>query len=174
MANSALNPGPKPACHNIASVVDSGRSVVPPVSAVSGLAGLDRKQMEEERLARAHQKRKRSNEPETMPNNARRQKLATHSMSPGLLQCGNKFQAKQQIRGSTNVQYPDGVVKKTWVHGFPRNSDDIKVEEVVQKAGLELAVFSAFQIDTDWITSKLDEKTKVIWVLQAKSDAEAS
>ncbi|KAI9646787.1 hypothetical protein NHQ30_004786 [Ciborinia camelliae] len=71
----------------------------------------------------------------------------------------------------TGVQFPHGVVKKTWAYGFPRE-DDIKIEEVLQRSTLEHAVLSAFQIEPDWVISKLLPTTKVIWVLQAKTEAE--
>lgn len=155
--------------------------------------------MEEERLARIMQKRKRSIEPEDGLSAARRQKVSTDE---GQAQRQNIAQAKV----ATGVQYPNGVVKKTWAYGFPRTGDDIKIEEVIQMENLELAVLSAFQIETDvsphprpwdhiiplkadhilrammwcsltisqWIASKLDEKLKVVWVLQAKTEAEVN
>lgn len=80
----------------------------------------------------------------------------------------------QQRDIGDHIRYPDGVVKKTWVYGCPRQGDDVKIEEVFQKDDLELAVLSSFQIDPEWVSSKLDAKSKVIWVLQAKSDAEVN
>lgn len=74
----------------------------------------------------------------------------------------------------SGIQYPDGVIKKTWAYGYPRQGDDIKIEEVLQKETLDFAVLSAFQIDSDWIRTKLLDKTKVVWVLQAKTEAEVS
>ncbi|TEY85861.1 hypothetical protein BOTCAL_0011g00430 [Botryotinia calthae] len=71
----------------------------------------------------------------------------------------------------TGIQFPLGVVKKTWAQGFPRE-DDIKIEEVLQSSTLEHAILGAFQIDSDWIRSKIQPSTKVIWVLQAKTEAE--
>lgn len=73
----------------------------------------------------------------------------------------------------TGIQFPLGVVKKTWAQGFPRE-DDIKIEEVLQSSTLEHAILGAFQIDSDWIRSKIQPSTKVIWVLQAKTEAEVS
>ncbi|KAA8573112.1 hypothetical protein EYC84_003635 [Monilinia fructicola] len=71
------------------------------------------------------------------------------------------------------IQFPHGVVKKTWADGFPRE-DDIKIEEVLQHSTLQHAVLSAFQVEPDWVISKLLRTTKVIWVLQAKTEAEVS
>lgn len=65
-------------------------------------------------------------------------------------------------------------MKKTWVQGCPRQGDDIKIEEVFQKADLDLAVLSAFQVNPDWVERKLNEKTKIVWVIQSKDEAEVS
>ncbi|KAJ8064361.1 hypothetical protein OCU04_006705 [Sclerotinia nivalis] len=81
---------------------------------------------------------------------------------------------KDKPRGKVSgigVQFPYGVVKKTFAHGYPRE-DDIKIEEVLQHSTLEHAVMSAFQIEPDWVASKILPTTKVTWVLQAKSEAE--
>ncbi|ELR02220.1 hypothetical protein GMDG_01013 [Pseudogymnoascus destructans 20631-21] len=73
----------------------------------------------------------------------------------------------QQPRMGSGVQYPHGVVKQTWAFGFPR-SGDIKIEEVLQKNDLDLAVLSSFQWDQEWILSKLDmARTKLILIAQA-------
>ncbi|KAB8299774.1 hypothetical protein EYC80_000026 [Monilinia laxa] len=69
------------------------------------------------------------------------------------------------------IQFPRGIVKKTWADGFPRE-DDIKIEEVLQHSTLQHAVLSAFQVEPGWVMSKLLTTTKVIWVLQAKTEAE--
>lgn len=70
------------------------------------------------------------------------------------------------------IHFPDGIVKKTWARGYPR-SNDIKIEEVLQKDDLQLAVLSAFQWDDEWILSKLDmTKTKIMCVVQAENDTQ--
>lgn len=66
----------------------------------------------------------------------------------------------------SGIQYLNGVVKKTWVRGCPRQGDDIKIEEVLQKEDLDFAVLSAYQVDPDWVISKLEPKTKVVMVLR--------
>jgi hypothetical protein len=53
------------------------------------------------------------------------------------------------------IHFPDGVVKKTWAFGCPRQND-IKIEEILQKDDLELAVLSAFQWNEEWIFRKLN------------------
>ncbi|KAL2067954.1 hypothetical protein VTL71DRAFT_16052 [Oculimacula yallundae] len=163
----------------------------------AGFLGLDRRAMEEERLKRQMQregmklpiinnKRHASVSPPrprnemhasagsnhgvgaqsaAQPHDVKRQKIA--QFPSGVLS-----RNQEQLLSVSGVQYPDGVVKKTWVKGVPRLGDDIKIEEVLQKDDLKLAVLSGFQVEPEWIESKLDPKTKVVWVLQAKTDAE--
>lgn len=211
-----------------------------------GLLGLDRRQMEEERLARValgkkaevdisiSKKRKASTSPIHSRDRARREKERLRNLSepiptptakrelgestcaaPALadrrkldpLHLENKgldinhpqvqepinspphndttvsisstkaphhLHGKEQSRAVdvSGIQYLDGIVKKTWAFGYDRRGDDIKIEEVLQKNDLQLAVLSSYQIDADWITSKLDSKTKVVWVVQAKDEAQ--
>lgn len=90
-------------------------------------------------------------------------------IAPGVL----SFKQQQALQTS-GIQYPDGVVKRTWLRGCPEEEDTIKIEEVFQKDDLELAVLSTFQVDPDWVSTKLLDKTKVIWILSARDDAEVS
>ena len=71
-----------------------------------------------------------------------------------------------------DVQYPRGVVKKTWAFGHERNGKDIKLEEVLESKTLKTAVLSAFQWDLEWLFRKLNiNQTKCIFVMQAKEQA---
>jgi hypothetical protein len=73
------------------------------------------------------------------------------------------------------LTFPRGVVKKTWAFGQPRQGDDIKIEEVLQKHQLELAVLSSYQWDEEWLLSKIDlARTKLILVAFAVDDAQVS
>ena len=98
--------------------------------------------------------------------------LAPEAFKPGSLEVIS-YRSQQNLK-SAGIQYPQGTVKKTWVRGCPRKGDDISIEEVLQKDDLDLAVLSAFQVDPPWLEAKLKPNTKVIWILQAKTDAEAS
>lgn len=70
---------------------------------------------------------------------------------------------------SGDVNYPRGVVKKTWAFGHERTGNDIKLEEVLESKTLKTAVLSAFQWDMDWLFRKLNiNQTKFIFVMQAK------
>lgn len=195
--------------------------------------GMDRKQMEQERLARLNKLTKKENVPEKTSSQKRmaldsltrdqeqdgrhvKQKLLSsyatntlgerktyesretvHAENPKSIPIrggsagdqarpilgessynSTKFSDPQYFKDRqpavVGLQYPEGIVKKTWARGYPRQGDDIKIEEVLQKNDLELAILSGFQLDPEWIQSKLAIHTKVIWVLQAKTEAEVS
>jgi len=126
------------------------------------LAKLDRKAMEQERLARLG-KRKRSASPDrpsklvakTQSEVPTRSAEATVTTNPGAV---------------IGLQYPRGAIKRTWAHKHPR-SNDIKIEEVLQTNDLTIAVLSAFQWDTKWVLTKINpNKIKQIWFMNAKED----
>jgi hypothetical protein len=175
--------------------------------AANGILGMmNRKQMEEERRARANKKalelegsgeqnesrkRKAPISPPAPHNREGRQVMAKFSQEPDAsstqstppatspTQRKNDIPEVLSLNGkvgqpASGVQYPDGVIKKTWVRGCPRQGDDIKIEEVLQKDDLELAVLSSFQVDPQWVIDKLNDKTKIIWVLQVKDESEVS
>jgi hypothetical protein len=212
-----------------------------PTATMSGLGGLDRKKMEEERLARAEKRKAMSSQPENsdvaepplkkaalgsglkssrvsdrpltdklagrnvagksdtkVALDPRHVKTATEFLipsqlmksEPAMLADIERFtpgpddtrgleeskhtkmpeaqpSKDQQARMGSGVQYPHGVVKQTWAFGFPR-SGDIKIEEVLQKNDLDLAVLSSFQWDQEWILSKVNmARTKLILIAQA-------
>ncbi|KAL9602859.1 MAG: hypothetical protein Q9219_001554 [cf. Caloplaca sp. 3 TL-2023] len=130
-----------------------------------GMLGLDRKAMEQERLAR---KRK----PSISPPPARKA-LKTSTTNVGVPASGKD--SGPTPAGVVSVQpskldFPNGGVKKTWSLGFPRHND-IKLEEVLQKDHLKLAVLSSFQWETDWLFQKLNPaNTQLVLVMQADTD----
>ena len=135
-----------------------------------GVLGLDRKQMEQERLGR---KRKA---PSISPPPAR--KIA--SGKSGIAPVQAKETTKMSLQSSTVIQgtlgakvegssFPLGTVKKTWAFGHQRKADDIKLEEVLEKNTLNLAVLSSFQWDIDWLLAKMDiNRTHITLIMQAK------
>ncbi|PGH32211.1 hypothetical protein GX50_04995 [[Emmonsia] crescens] len=153
-----------------------------------GILGMDRKKMEEERLTRLGRKRKAStisgspvskhaaivSEKEDVPVRAtalglpphrndvrRRDKVTTNTIIP----------SHSMALASTSLQFPKGVVKKTWAFGYDRKGDDIKFEEVVQKSDLELAVLSSYMWNVDWIFSKFDiKKTRFLLIMGEKEE----
>lgn len=65
-----------------------------------------------------------------------------------------------------------GTVKKTWAFGHERKGDDVKLEEVLQRDDLNLAVLSSFQWDIDWLLAKINSRnTQITLVMQAKDQA---
>lgn len=129
--------------------------------------GVDRKQMEQERLAR---KRKLSLSP---PPTRNFHKRSAHDFAKSAKQCqpldlsaepgspadfGGVFNGK----GPQEALYLKGVVKKTWAFGQPRTSEDIKLEEVLQKNDLSLAVLSSFQWDVTWLLAKINMASMIL------------
>ncbi|KAJ5092360.1 hypothetical protein NUU61_007230 [Penicillium alfredii] len=156
-----------------------------------GIFGLNRKQMEEERLARLA-KRKAENGVSPPPSQPalkapkldlpQRAHSATSNSSFGASSqtvgpLGNVCNHPATNSPQTNIrptsipviQWPFGAVKKTVVPKFPRQGNDITVEEVLQRHDLELAVLSSFLWDMEWLFSKLEtRKTRFLLVMQAK------
>ncbi|KAL1649173.1 hypothetical protein SLS58_001747 [Diplodia intermedia] len=82
-------------------------------------------------------------------------------------------QVSASSRRTTEPQYLDGAVKKTWAQGFPRNND-IKIEEVLQKSDLNHLLVSSFNFDTEWWSTKIDSQvTKQTWIV-GSSDEEVA
>ncbi|MCJ1381089.1 hypothetical protein MMC17_004198 [Xylographa soralifera] len=142
-----------------------------------GILGLDRKAMEEERLAR---KRKA---PISPPICAKIRKATDgsaqriHDHPPNRTAEVTAANTNGQLHehsasGNTTVRFPAPVVKKTWAFGFPRAGEDVKLEEVLERVDLNLAVLSSFQWDVEWLLGKINTATtKVIMVMQAKDEA---
>lgn len=138
----------------------------PTQPAQSGLAalGLDRKKMEEERLARLGKRKVPDSEQDFQDRNRR---LKTASASPGKqlqhitgadrlgegafrapltgvpLSTSQDPLPRPMPPPSDGLRWPKGVVKKTWAAGFPRTGDDIKIDEILQKDHLQLAIVSS-------------------------------
>lgn len=140
-------------------------SVLAPAAPNPVMLGLDRKAMEQERLAR---KRKPSISPPPFrrnPNLSRTKAETPESVS-------HVKSLPQAVRPSqtSNLPFANGAVKKTWAFGHARQ-DDIKLEEVLQKNDLDLAVLSSFQWDVDWVLRKIDTtSTQMVFVMQANHD----
>lgn len=155
----------------------------------SGLLGLNRKQMEEERLARIA-KRKADDvgdidhRPVKHSKNELNQPARQGSSGSVSTEYASKIGVPQARHESADskprlltpsrtsaVQFPKGVVKKTYAQYCPRTGDDITIEEVFQRSDLELAVLSSFLWDMEWLFSKIDTKlTRFLLVMQAKDE----
>ncbi len=148
------------------------------VASIGGMLGMDRKRQEEERLTRLKRKRGQSVSPPSLMQDLRpvRNLHAASTHHSGGLEAPSTESGRREQLGispsthASNLQYPEGVVKKTWAFGFER-ANDIKLEEVLQRSHLEAAVLSSFQWDWDWLLPKLDtQRTKFVFVLQAKEE----
>ena len=141
-----------------------------------GMLGLDRKAMEVERLAR---KRKFSVSP---PSRLPQKLLKMDSQHASEVSRPNAAPPTRNVKSSPSTEqsqefkhkslkYAQGIVLKTWCYGFPRD-EDIKVEEVLERDDLTLAVLSSFQWDVEWILSKINTtSTKLVFVMQAKEES---
>ncbi|KAL2815953.1 tyrosyl-DNA phosphodiesterase-domain-containing protein [Aspergillus granulosus] len=135
-----------------------------PKNTSQSFLGLDRKKMEEERLARLA-KRKAVDGP-----GADQREVKQPRTEPQ--QSVNSVHNTQPSGPPPSIQFPEGTVKKTFALGYRRTDEDIKIEEVLQKSDLELAVLSSFMWDMEWLFSKVDlRNTRFIMVMQAKDDA---
>lgn len=144
----------------------------------TGIMGLDRKKMEEERLARLA-KRKADTSPD------QRETKQSRTESPKGKRPGTKSPRKSPTpkpepkaksadtpTPTPCVQFPAGAIKKTWNANARRSGDDIKINEVFQASDLELAVLSSFMWDMDWVFSNLDtKKTRFLLIMQAKEES---
>lgn len=146
-----------------------------------GILGLDRKKMEEERLARLAKRK-----PEEPVSTDQRESKQLRKESPkatapsSASQTGNNQNgSNKQQSNNTNqpttrpsVQFPSGVVKKTWHRNSPRKGDDIKIEEVFQAENLQLAVLSSFMWDMEWLFTKLNTRSsRFLLTMQAKEES---
>lgn len=194
IAMSLGNEGPVPA-KDTKDTKDSRQSPAPsgttslPATSMSAL-GIDRKKMEEERLARLKKRKAETNldvherdeglpparRPKLMNVNPAEQARLSHSALPtspsGLNPDSSKGVSElPKVSATVSLPYPKGTVLRTWTRGTPRE-DDIKIEEVLQKESLELAVLSSFQWDEEWLMAKLNmKKTKVLLVAYAPDEA---
>ncbi|KAJ5545460.1 hypothetical protein N7535_006154 [Penicillium sp. DV-2018c] len=157
---------------------------------VSGgiLSTLNRKQMEEERLARAA-KRKFEGSPSAQQSRKLPQ-LETNKVRP-IAPVRKPIEPPQAIprwpvcrRVESNApdagvrptslavpQWPLGAVKKTYVAGSPRTENDITIEEVIQRDDLELGVLSSFLWDLQWLFTKINARSRIMLIMQAKDEA---
>ncbi|KAI8298522.1 Tyrosyl-DNA phosphodiesterase 1 [Colletotrichum sp. SAR11_59] len=82
------------------------------------------------------------------------------------------LKVQEQAANALDLPFAKGAFRRTWARGYPRTGD-IKIEEVLQKEQLQLAVLSSFQWDEEWLLSKIDcRRTKMVLVAYAANDAE--
>ena len=136
---------------------------VQPSGATFGSLALDRKKMEEERLKRLAKRRRQDDGDND----------SVVEVPPPKRQATSEGPSSRPFTSQSPLPFPKGTVKRTWARGFPRTSDDIKIEEVFQKETLQLAVLSSFQWDDEWMISKLNmTRTKLMLVAFAADEAQ--
>ena len=163
------------------------------VSHIRGIFGVDRKQMEQERLTRLAKRKAGVSPPPSQPasKTARitdpraiitpRAPAADSGVSERTFENQTRISSFKkpisppQPSPRSDIQFPQGVVKKTYVAFVPRSDNDITIEEVIQKNDLNVAVLSSFLWDMDWLFSKFDaKKTKFILMMGAKEEETVS
>lgn len=136
-------------------VVTASTSAARPSQA---FGGVDRKAMEEERLARLS-KRKRISSPETPT-----KRLA--KASDGGQRQPNK--TASQTLPMVGSQHFSGTIKRTFATKYPR-TNDITIDELLEAWSVHTAVISSFMWDVEWLQEKLNPvKVKQVWVMNAK------
>lgn len=138
----------------------------PAPSQSTGIPGLDRKQMEQERLSRLAKRKA-----EDMPTEQRGAKHQRTEPEPS--KSSIRVRSKTEKPTTTpSIQFPTGAVKKTWNTNSLRKDDDITIEEVLQSSDVELAVLSSFMWDTEWLFEKFNvPQTRFIMIMQAKEES---
>lgn len=99
-----------------------------------GLGGLNRAQMERERLERLKRTAKKENLPEPPA-----KRIKVESEQP-------KEPAISATMPTEPLQYPEGTIKWTFAAGYRKESHHITIEEVLEKDTLKAAVLSGFQV----------------------------
>jgi len=128
------------------------------VNKSQSLAGLDRKKMEQERLARLG-KRKR----DSSPDQSSKQISKVSSIRATEISSSVPEQTKNVV-----LQHPRGAIKRTFARMYPR-TDDITIDELLEAPSLNIAVISSFMWEQQWLESKLNPlKVKQIWVMNGK------
>lgn len=154
----------------VPSVEQSAQPIVGPRF---GSLALDRKKMEEDRLARLNKRSSTQaglDSQDKQPKHQRYQMFKSHTSSTS---SRGLPKSHEQTSSLSRLPFPKGVFKRTWASGHPRTGQDIKIEEVLQKDKLQLAMLSSFQWDEEWLLSKFDyRQTKTILVAYARDDAE--
>lgn len=167
-----------------------------------GMLGMDRKKMEEERLARLKKRKAGPAILDSHSNDGHKSELppaqrprlmsglpsqpslpgqstGSTGMSqpalPSAISSLNSNSTASKGVSEAGLSYAQGSVRRTRALGYARRDDDITLEEVLQRDSLELAVLSSFQWDEEWLMKKLNlKKTKVLLIAFAQDEAQVS
>lgn len=178
---------------------DSQKSTEKPVETPKqplGILGMDRKHMEEERLARQAKRKADDSIPASdhenrgFPTKARKTNPVAGPKSgdsspfagpasraipkPDICDRpdSNHPECKVKPLARSIPQFPYGAVKRTSIGHKARSGDEITIEEVLQRGDLELAVLSSFLWDMEWLFTKMDTfNTRFILIMHAKDES---
>lgn len=147
-----------------ASSMDQPEMILSPSPPIGNtLVGLNRRQMEEERLAR--RKRKAPSEDTPLP------KLPRLNTTPAPPFAVTKAEPVKESTSSSMLRFADGEIRTTHVRMVPRQPTDITIEEIFDKDNLQDCVLSAFQWDIPWVLRKLGiGRTKLWFVMHARAN----
>ena len=149
------------------------------------MLGLDRKQMEAERLARLSKKRGADQDPVSESKQPRKiQRTSPKPISPPPRSAPVPAPAPAlrtapipssapttHPRLDDTIIYPTGAIKTTACLRQPCTSHDITLADILGTPTLNIAVLSSWQLDTPWLFSKLDlPRTKLILIMHSKHD----
>lgn len=155
------------------------------ISQPAKMLGLDRAGMEAERLKRLKRKQEFSDEearPCSTPKlardevpvhrNARIGQQDIESNDSTLNTPEASKPSSLSSKSESSIPYPYGIVKKTYAFGYD-DINAVKIESILQKEELQIALLSSWQVDFAWLSTKLNlKRTRLILVMQSKSESE--
>lgn len=134
-----------------------------PTNAI-GSMGIDRKQMEQERLARL--KRKRGQDPISPPPLRRTKSPPIERSTINILQATTETSTRKPSNPS--LQYPNGIVLRTWSSSYPDSPRSISFSSLVDAKNLQSALLSSYIWDFDWLFQQFEtQRTKFLLVMHA-------
>ncbi|EPE29923.1 Phospholipase D/nuclease [Glarea lozoyensis ATCC 20868] len=158
------------------------------------LGKFDRKKMEEERLERARNRKEQTEGGGSSSEPSRKRKatspLAEHEARSGKQNVTKSTMPSSSAPRTIGASNPVALSSGFNLNNLPQTqkqqpSESSRISNLNQTPNilsyrnqatnlseLEHAVLSAFQIEPDWIGGKMEERTKVVWVLQAKGEGE--
>ncbi|KAJ5147845.1 hypothetical protein N7526_001197, partial [Penicillium atrosanguineum] len=161
-----------------------------------GILGMDRKHMEEERLARQLKRKAEDSVPASdyesrgFPTKARKinsvagpesgdsspfaDSASSALPTPDICDRpdSNHPDCKVKPLARSIPQFPLGAIKRTSIGHKARSGDEFTIEEVLQRGDLELAVLSSFLWDMEWLFTKMDTfNTRFILMMHAKEES---
>lgn len=185
----ALAMSMEPSDHANTETVKTAANITVPLAenvvSTGTLSSMNRKQMEEERLARLAKRKLDDTSASTQPSRklpktqpvivsrARTKSTAPQPRSEICHQLASNAPSVGIHPTSRSVpQWPLGAVKKTHIAGFPRTGNEITIEEVIQRDDLDLGVFSSFLWDLEWFFTKINTQSSRILLIMQANDQE--